>query len=174
MAKPPLRYPPTRFTNTRVEVYVALALLGMVAALVVPRLKTQERHHDPLCLTRLLQLSSALEQYAQDYDDHLPPPERWQECIRPYLRSGGSLGCPDQPTDQGYALYAPKTAPSSSNEPLPLLYDSSKPGPNAVDTKPLESLMYRHSKQASPDILEANIAYSNGRSDTRQAPPAPK
>ena len=56
------------------------------------------------CRTNLKQLSQALLSYADAHKNHLPDAAHWREAIRPYLKPGERLVCPDAKIGDGYAM----------------------------------------------------------------------
>lgn len=56
------------------------------------------------CQSNLKQLGLALMMYAQDYDDRLPPAQRWTEVLYPYVKNESVFKCPAAPElECGYA-----------------------------------------------------------------------
>lgn len=80
---------------------VALTVLAVLAPVIVlawllfpvfrsARIAARQR----LCVQHLKSLSMAMLTYAQDWDEHYPPAQRWCDAIRPYVRSMEDYRCP--------------------------------------------------------------------------------
>lgn len=96
----------------------ALAIVGLVlsgftllyipimAAILFPVFaKSREKARQTACLSNIKQISLCLIMYSNDWDERLPPPERWSEAVLPYLRDRKLLACPSVPKlSCGYAL----------------------------------------------------------------------
>jgi len=71
-AKRPTRARPRGFTL--VELLVVIAILGVLASLLLPALSAAKRRAQATsCLSNLKQFAVALQLYAQDHEDRLPP-----------------------------------------------------------------------------------------------------
>jgi prepilin-type processing-associated H-X9-DG protein len=126
---------------------LALATCGLtvlLSAWVVAQddIALQER---AACQANLHQLGLALSMYTQDYDDRLPPANKWTPSFLPYLEGTAVLKCPSDKKTHSYAMnqllngravlkiYRPDKTPSlfESN-----LHRSSASGTTAVIAKP--------------------------------------
>lgn len=88
-----------------VELLVILAIVVILAAILFPVFTPRSPyHHNPRissCQLNLKQISLGLMQYAQDYDDKLPPAATgakrgWATEIQPYLKNWQVFQCPSE------------------------------------------------------------------------------
>jgi prepilin-type N-terminal cleavage/methylation domain-containing protein len=91
---------------TLIELLVVIAIISALAAILFPALSfARERARMTRCLSNARQLAIAVQSYAQDFDEALPPstnyavptsvPERiWTRLIQPYVRDTGVFTCP--------------------------------------------------------------------------------
>src|SRR5262249_49244307 len=115
---------------TLVELLVVVAVIGVLAALLLPTLaQARESARRTACASNLRQIGMALRVYVDDHDGLYPvlplttPPEDendadeggpvtdWEEVVQPYLRSERILRCPSDPSpveffDISYSLNA--------------------------------------------------------------------
>jgi prepilin-type N-terminal cleavage/methylation domain-containing protein len=113
---------------TLIELLVVVAIIGLLAALLLPALnKAKSCAQRASCLSNLRQINLAVRQYADDYNSLLPmitnsgPPEVWSDYalfVRSYLGLNGSpspkdalFACPADTFDCDYhADYSPEGA----------------------------------------------------------------
>jgi prepilin-type N-terminal cleavage/methylation domain-containing protein len=91
---------------TVIELLVTIAIISTLAAILFPVLsQARERARMTRCLSNARQLAMAVQSYAQDFDEALPPstnyavptsvPERiWTRLIQPYVRDTSIFTCP--------------------------------------------------------------------------------
>ena len=95
---------PIRPGFTLIELLVVLAIIGILAALLLPVLSgAKARAHRTKCLNNVRQLQLALQLYAGDHHDRVPPRDHedgaiWIDRFEPYYTSPDVLLCP---TDRG-------------------------------------------------------------------------
>lgn len=110
-------YPTREFRRafTLVELRTAIAVIGVLAGLLLPALSAvKKRAHALRCESNTKQLCLALQMYAQDYEDRLPPnPARRNEALGAKWAEGW-LGLP---------------APDCTNSTYLGLADILRPGP---------------------------------------------
>lgn len=96
---------------TLIEFLIVLAIVGICAVLLVPvykRVRKNSSHSS--CATNQKQIGLGFLQYAQDYDEHLPPaamaaarasrgpgaaPFGWVDALQPYVQSYVLFHCPE-------------------------------------------------------------------------------
>ncbi len=89
---------------TLIEILVVLAIVGIIAAILVPvLLGVREKGRRTECLSNMRQINVALVMYVQDADGLFPlrgqdgparSPE-WDDALLPYARSASVFRCPD-------------------------------------------------------------------------------
>jgi len=89
---------------TLIELLVVIAIIAILAAILFPVFaRAREKARQTSCLSNLKQIGTALNMYAQDYDQWLPihcqstNPGRgpWIKKIAPYVRNDQIFMCPD-------------------------------------------------------------------------------
>lgn len=91
----------------RIALLLVAAVLGgaVITIWAVTRLNERNEH----CLSNLKQISLAFVMYAQDYNDHFPPSQRWIDSNGPYYHEHPGeeplFSCPsvNDPRSYGYA-----------------------------------------------------------------------
>ncbi|MDR3709386.1 MAG: DUF1559 domain-containing protein [Capsulimonadaceae bacterium] len=98
---------------TLIELLVVIAIIAILAAILFPVFATaREKARQSSCASNIKQLSMAMLQYAQDYDDQWPfamganqSGVGWAGRVYPYVKSTAAFTCPDDMTqaiDAGY------------------------------------------------------------------------
>lgn len=91
---------------TLIELLVVIAIIAILAAILFPVFaKAREKARQSSCLSNVKQLSLAVFQYMQDYDEVLPVywnihnrpgPEYWYQMIGPYIKNDQIFVCPSR------------------------------------------------------------------------------
>jgi prepilin-type N-terminal cleavage/methylation domain-containing protein/prepilin-type processing-associated H-X9-DG protein len=90
---------------TLFELLVVLAIIVILAALLLPAVsKSKEKAKRTACQNNVRQLQLALQMYAGDHNDQLPPRSYqggaiWIDRLEPYYRDRKLLHCPVDPAD---------------------------------------------------------------------------
>src|SRR5688572_24569754 len=96
---------------TLIELLVVIAIIAILAAILFPVFaQAREKARSSSCLSNQKQIALAHSMYSQDYDETYAPaqipdlidptsgiPTRWEDSVRPYIKSGnvgGILTCP--------------------------------------------------------------------------------
>ncbi len=89
---------------TLIETLVVLAIIGILAAILLPvfhRASWSARMES--CQVNQKQIALAFRQYAQDFDDRLPPvasrSSGWADLLQPYAKSWTIFNCPSTPAN---------------------------------------------------------------------------
>lgn len=108
---------------TLIELLVVIVIISLLAALLAPALRSARQHAWLIfCTNNLKQISSAMEMYANDYNDYYPESQGvgtwgttnasdgwvgWLERISPYTKSTAIYSCPGQPafTQNPYSYF---------------------------------------------------------------------
>lgn len=89
---------------TLIELLVVIAIIAILAAILFPVFaKAREKARQSSCLSNIKQISLAILQYAQDYDEVYPvgrcvatPPYHWPMSVSPYMKNSQILICPSR------------------------------------------------------------------------------
>ncbi len=123
---------------------------------------TTDARASEVCSNRLRQVGLAMRQYMQDYDDKLPPADKWQDDFTPYVKNNIVFHCPVlEPDGHGYAMNWKLSKHIESDVENPaktvVIYENNVPRPNAnYDGR---DLIFRHEL---PDGIGANFLYVDG------------
>ena len=123
---------------------------------------TTDPRASELCQNRLKQVGLAMQMYMQDYDEKLPPADKWQDNLTPYVKSNIVFHCPVlEPDGHGYAMNwklsrQPESAVESAAQTV-AIYENNVPRANAnYDGR---DLIFRHELN---DGIGANFLYVDG------------
>src|SRR5690242_19349210 len=96
---------------TLIELLVVIAIIAILAAILFPVFaRARENARRASCMSNLKQVSLAMMQYTQDYDEKMPKvalaassaasdqnPRGWADALRPYLKNTQIFQCPSEP-----------------------------------------------------------------------------
>ena len=128
----------------------------------------------PTCDNNLRQLSTAIQMYAEDYDERLPIKSSWGEGLRPYVKKESVYTCPSRPLQYGYAFNSALDQQLTSRIPPPkqgqvaVLFESNLGLLNGSD--PLASFVKAH---WSGEQGFGRIAFLDGHVKGVTTPPSP-
>ena len=123
--------------------------------------RARENARRSSCQSNLKQQALGIIQYAQDYDEKLPPARRWVDVVYPYVKSQQVFQCPSLratvPNGYGYAFnqYLSQK-PQDSFDPYAstvMVYETSNPARNWFG--PGTGRAYRH-------LGGSNISFADG------------
>lgn len=94
---------------TLIELLVILAIIGILAAIILPTFDRQHHHggnaRESSCRSNLKQIWLGIKLYSQDYDDRYPVwqhsadrTQGWAASLQPYLKSTRIFQCPSETT----------------------------------------------------------------------------
>jgi prepilin-type N-terminal cleavage/methylation domain-containing protein/prepilin-type processing-associated H-X9-DG protein len=103
---------------TLIELLVVIAIIAILAAILFPVFaQAREKARQTTCLSNEKQISVAILQYEQDYDENYPQSvdgsyQYWENAVQPYIKNGdtyqgeaygrgGVWNCPSWPDDYG-------------------------------------------------------------------------
>jgi prepilin-type N-terminal cleavage/methylation domain-containing protein/prepilin-type processing-associated H-X9-DG protein len=109
------RRPRSRRGFTLIELLVVIAIIAILAAILFPVFaQARDQARQTTCLNNCKQLGTALQMYAQDYDEGLPSwsfgkllsspifkdwgYSTWVPAMMPYVKNTGVFACPNGPT----------------------------------------------------------------------------
>lgn len=123
-----------------------IAIVILVAILFPVFSAAREAARTTSCVSNQKKLALGILMYSQDYDEKFPAAVEWTSLVGPYVIDMGALRCPSfEPRGASVFGYAFNAAVSRkvasaipSPETTPLIFDSTKPEPNASD--PVQSL----------------------------------
>ena len=125
---------------------------------------TTDARASELCSNRLRQVGLAMRMYMDDYDEKLPPADKWQDNLTLYVKNQSNIvfHCPVlEPDGHGYAMNwklskQPESAVESPNQTV-AIYENNVPRANAnYDGR---DLIFRHELN---DGIGANFLYVDG------------
>jgi len=140
--------------------FICIAVAGLLGAVFLSEFahvtsSARMKARSMTCEANLKKLSFALLIYAEEHKNHLPDAAHWREELRPYLKPGDNLGCPEVKSGDGYAMEPrlSKTDLDTLENPSEtiLLYETDAP-----DQKPRPPLT--KTRHGAP-----NIAFVDGR-----------
>ncbi|MCX6367396.1 MAG: prepilin-type N-terminal cleavage/methylation domain-containing protein [Armatimonadetes bacterium] len=151
-------------TFTLIELVVVIVILGIIAAILFP-IFAQSREHSkrPQCLSNAKQFGVGIMMYAQDYDQHLPPAEKWMTVTQPYTKNKALYVCPvvKKESPKTVASYAMDTRLSGKSlnklkglANQALAYDSTRTDWDAAD--PGQTFAPRHSEGKQGSLVFAD------------------
>ena len=126
-------------------------LVLLIAAILFPifaQAKTGRRYS---CMSKVKGLSTAMFIYSGDWDDRMPPPEKWTTAIIPRVRRESYFHCDalEDPNAFAYAfnseLGGRRQVDFKNVETVPMIYDSSTLTANANDRVTSLPIRGRHS-----------------------------
>jgi prepilin-type N-terminal cleavage/methylation domain-containing protein/prepilin-type processing-associated H-X9-DG protein len=88
---------------TLIEILVVIAIIALLAAILFPVFaRVREKARASACMSNLKQIGLGFAQYAQDYDERLPPSfpawgtwtPSWRTAIYPYIKNSQVYKCP--------------------------------------------------------------------------------
>jgi prepilin-type N-terminal cleavage/methylation domain-containing protein len=146
-------------TFTLIELVVVIVILGIIAAILFP-VFAQPNGKNPgiSCLSNTKQFGVGIIMYAQDYDEHLPPAEKWMTVSMPYTKNKAIYICPvmKKESPKTAASYAMDTRLSGKSlnklkEPAnqALAYDSTRTDWDAADPGQTFAPQHNEGKQGS-------------------------
>ncbi|MBV9467615.1 MAG: hypothetical protein JO316_13790 [Abitibacteriaceae bacterium] len=82
-----------------------LQKLSTLTGVVIPGVPANQAVINKMCQSNLKQLGLAIAQYNQDYDELMPPANKWSDVLQPYVKSEAVNHCPAAgQKDYGYAM----------------------------------------------------------------------
>lgn len=121
--------PSSRRGFTLLELLVVIAILSVLAAILFPVFSSPHRSSPrSLCTSHVKQLTMALQMYAVDHEDRLPPAFAWHDAISPYVKSSVIWACPSRKEQKpAYSfnalLHLGKLSPTVSPD-VPMVFES--------------------------------------------------
>lgn len=126
---------------TALEALLVLVIVGLGAAILFP-IFVQPREgdgHRTNVLSNCKQISLAIMMYASDYDEHLPPSDKWIDSTYDYVKNDSVYRDPtvkDRKDDEyGFAFYEPVSLADldaiTNDGEVPMVFQSVLMGKNA-------------------------------------------
>lgn len=172
---PPAQYPPPQPPKKGIPAWawvligcgcLPIPLLAILAAILFPVFsKARDKARVVACVSNERQTSLALIQYAQDFDQKLPPGAAWMDRTQPYIGNEKSYHCPSvaagNPQNYGYAFDSRTAGKPMNRLPRPpeqtmMLYDSTNLGRSATDAGTSLPSPGRHGSGTGNDIAYAD------------------
>jgi prepilin-type processing-associated H-X9-DG protein len=140
----------------------ALYRIAKMAVVAIPGIPATEEGYVRTCQDRLKQITLGMMQYAQDYDEILPPAQKWNEVTLPYLYSRSSYQCPRAgKTKYGYAMnkkfHRAIIASDDNADETVLVYDSRNLRPNAFGLG--GDVAFRHDGGANYAFADGHVKW---------------
>jgi prepilin-type N-terminal cleavage/methylation domain-containing protein/prepilin-type processing-associated H-X9-DG protein len=159
---------------TLIGLLVVIAIIAILAAILFPvYAQAREKARQTACMSNLLQVGLAAQEYVQDNGENFPLTERggnidddheyyWGDVLQPYIKSWNMLDCPDSDQSIAFKLISTGTASRFQASPPYSVQQSYDYGINDVVTGP--------TCDADPDVppclhvgvagaAEAQVAY---------------
>ena len=100
---------------TLVELLTVIAIIALLAAILFPVFaRARENARRASCQSNLKQIGLGIQQYTQDFDEHLPPARTdgvddvvWPVLIQPYVKSTQIFACPSVTDRVSTMTYTP-------------------------------------------------------------------
>ncbi len=131
-------------------VVVSLVLLAGGGGIILAQApKPDPKEQQAQCLSNIRQLGLAMLMYANDWNEQLPPADRWSEVTKPYRRNEALLHCPVDKARYSYAMNQNVSKRWFKDIPAPwqtvLLFESTQGRKNACDVGRSWPVPARHS-----------------------------
>lgn len=141
----------------------AMILILPMAAIMFPVFaKAREQARTAWCLSNVKQLGLAMQMYASENDDHLPPSASWTEAASPYIKSArGVWRCPSAHTQEPcYAMNWKLNKADINTLPRPqdtVMIFESVPGRNQVGGIELLPSPLRHDGRENLGFADGHV-----------------
>jgi prepilin-type N-terminal cleavage/methylation domain-containing protein/prepilin-type processing-associated H-X9-DG protein len=126
---------------TLIELLVVIAIIAILAAILFPVFaKVREKARQTSCVSNMKQISLAVMQYTQDYDEHYTPAMfcelpgtpltvcapnyavLWPQILQTYIKSQGVFQCPDDSDRTSVSTWAATTPTGGYAKPFHTSY----------------------------------------------------